>query len=501
MGIIGLATATVLTLAGCTGTANQDAPAGSAPIQETLRVVQGAGPNSFQIGYNNGGQNTIQLSVYDTVIHQLANGDLAPGIATKWDYNEARTQLTLQIRSGLKFTNGETLDAAAVAKSLEATHTGPGTSSDMLYIQSIEAPSASTVVINLSEPNAALVPLLATIDGAIAAPSTIGNTQSATDPIGSGPYKLDKSGTQLGSTYSLTKNDEFWDSQNYPYKKIVYSVMDPTAAFNGLQSGQLDFATVAPDQEKQLPSSQFVTGTDKATTYASIWIADRNGSIVPALANVKVRQAINMVFDRDSLSKLQPGVIHGTNQSYNPNGGAYLKPLASQYSFDVSKARQLMKEAGFADGFSVKMPATQVITGQYQDVITQSLGEIGIKVNWDNVTLTDMINKMISKNYPMYFFPNVFSSSEAQDTQNILKPAFDPFATQTPELKKLVADANASGRPEAFQKVNQYFLDNAWNVPLFVQTFHFAHTKSIGYTPATLYRDMMPPSIFTAPKS
>ena len=490
LGVIGLAAVASLGIAGCT------AATGSPTAHDTLHVAEGGAPNSFEIGHNQGGENTVQLSVYDTVIHQAADGQLLPGLATHWMYNQDRTQLTLTIRTGSKFTDGEPVDAAAVAKSLEADHTGPSTSGDISYVTSIQAPNPTTVVITLSQPNAALVPLLAGIDGAVAAPSTIGSAQSATDPIGSGPYILDEAGTQIGSTYPLTKNDSYWDSKAYPFKTIVYSVLAPTAAFDGLRSGQLDFAQVTPAQAKQLPSAQFVTGVDKATTFGAIWIADRDGKIQPALANLKVREAINMVFDRNSIGNLEPGVLHGTDQLYNPGGGAYIKALAGAYPYNVNEARELMAEAGYAKGFTVTMPAVAVITGQVQSLITQSLGEIGIKVNWQNVTLANIVGNMMTKDYPMYFFPDAWTSSDAQDTQNFLGAAFNPFGNTTPELHNLVAAANTSGTPGAFASVNRYFIENAWFVPLEYNTFYWAHTKWMTYTPPTIYRDQMPPSMF-----
>lgn len=495
-GLVALATSAAFLLTGCTSpapTTNEEAP-------KTLRVPVTAGPNSFAIGYNQGGQNIIQLSVFDTVFTMQKDGSITPGLATKWEYNEDRTKLTLDIRQGGKFSNGEPVDAPAVAKSLEAARTGPTQSSELATMSSVAAPDEKSVVISLSQPDASILPKLATMNGMVAAPSTIGSPDAATKPVGSGPYVIDQERTQFGSKYVVEKNKDYWRAGDYPFETIEYSVIpDPTAAFNGLRSGQLDFAPVSADQAKQLPASQFAMGNDKPTVYGALWIVDREGTILPPLANVKVRQAINMAIDRKSMEKVLPGVSHGLNQVVNPAGQAYSKELESTYSYDLEEARKLMAEAGYKDGFAVTMPST-IASQPYEPVITQSLKDIGITVNWEVVPIADVIAKMMAKTYAMFYFPNVWGASDAQDVQAVTNPGvFNPFANSTPELAKLLTEANASNNPDAFAPVNRYLIQNAWTAPLQYSTLPWAHKTSISYTPPAIYRDMNAPWVWGLP--
>ncbi|MCQ6272304.1 ABC transporter substrate-binding protein [Pseudarthrobacter sp. R1] len=495
-GLAALATSAALLLSGC----SSPAPQTSEEAPTTLRVPVTSAPNSFAIGYNQGGQNIIQLSVFDTVLSMQKDGSIAPGLATKWEYNEDRTKLTLDIRQGSKFSNGEPVDAAAVAKSLEAARTGPTQSNELATMSSVAAPDAKTVVISLSQPDASVLPRLATINGAVAAPSTIGSPDAATKPVGSGPYVLDQERSQSGSKYVVAKNKDYWRAGDYPFETIEYSVIaDPTAAFNGLRSGQLDFAPVTADQAKQLPSSQFAMGSDNPTVIGALWIVDREGTILPPLANIKVRQAINMAFDRNSMEKVAPGVAHGINQAVNPAGKAYSKDLESTYSYNLEEARKLMAEAGFKDGFAVTMPST-IASQQYEPVITQSLKDIGITVNWEVVPITDVVAKILSKTYPMFYFPNAWGASDAQDLQAITNyGVFNPFTTTTPELTKLLSEANASDKADSFAPVNRYLVENAWNAPLQYMTLPWAHKTSISYSPPAIYRDQNAPWVWGLP--
>ena len=119
-----------IVVAGCSGGGgggNTAAPEGD----QTLRLSITAPPSNFSIGNWSGGDSTLFMSVYDTVLHREVDGSVTPGIAEEWEYNADLTELTLHIRDGIEFTNGEALDAQAVADSLEAARTGSSTSANL----------------------------------------------------------------------------------------------------------------------------------------------------------------------------------------------------------------------------------------------------------------------------------------------------------------------------------------------------------------------------------
>ncbi|MFE7978833.1 ABC transporter substrate-binding protein [Streptomyces shenzhenensis] len=474
------ATAT-LALGGCSTYASPDND-----NHHVLRLSARQAPASFAIGAYGGGEVMIQTSIFDTVLAFDMDGKIVPNLAKKFQYNKDRTSLTLDLRDDAEFSNGKAVDAQAVVDSLTATMKAQ-TTAGVVDVKSIKATDKDTVVITLSEPSASLVPSLAGVGGFVAEPSTIGTKAEATRPIGSGPYTLNRDETQIGEKYVLDKVENHWRADDYTFDRIEISVIpDITAAVNGLQSGQLDHVVgLSLDQSKTL-KGQFATGVDNPTTWGSIWIADREGEVVPALGDARVRQAINMALDRSALKRLAPGQRDGVDQIFNVNGGAYLPELKGHYPHDVKAARELMAKAGYSDGFSVTMPST-IASADFEPFLTQSLGKIGITVKWETASLQDIVASLASKKYAMFYFPTTYSGSDALDAESALGPVFNPFGTSTPEETKLLDAANASGARDAFADLNRYFTKEAWFAPVMASTFLWAHSKSVDYTPPALW--------------
>ena len=482
--VTALALVASVALAGCTPSGPDDSNGGE---EQTLRLAVQAPPTSFAIGGWGGGEAYLFLSVYDTILQRAVDGEIEPAIAESWNYSEDSTVLTFDIRDGMEFSDGNPVDAEAVAASLDAARQSPALSGQMSSIAAIEATDESTVVMTLSKPDAALVPLLTGIAGAIGSPEVLTDESSQLEPVGSGAYVLDQDGTTVGSKYTLTRNDDNWNAAAYPYETIEFQVIpDPTAVQNGLKSGQLDFAGVAEDLLSQFPEDKFTTGNSNPQAVGALWLVDREGTIVPALADVRVRQAINLALDRDLItSSLNAGSSTATNQVYSPLGDAFREDLLETYAYDLDEARSLMEDAGYGDGFSVTMPSTSIST-TYESTITQMLGEIGVVVTWESVPFQDFYAKVLGGSYGMFYMFNGLSGSDAQDTLASLQGLFNPFSSTTPELQELIDSANAASladQGEAFGAVNEYFVDEAWYAPIASVTGFYVTTKDVTFTP------------------
>jgi peptide/nickel transport system substrate-binding protein len=488
--------AAALVLSACGGSSTpasgDGADAGSGGEPTTLRLSLQSPPSNFQIGNWSGGDATLFLSAYDTLVHRALDGSVEPAIAQSWEYNEDRTQLTLSIREGMTFTDGTPVDAAAVAASLEAARQGTSTAQNFAAIASVEATDQFTVVVTLSRPDAALVESLAGTGGAIGAPEVLAAEDSKLWPVGSGPYVLSEEESTVGSKYVLEKNDEHWNADAYPYDTVEVSIMpDPTAVSNAILAGQLDYAGLqSADAQAQFPENQFTTGTNNPTAVGALFLVDRAGSIVPALKDARVRRAINMAFDREGIAKnLNPGTNHPTNQMFHPEDEAFSEELLQETPYDLEEAKQLMADAGYADGFSVTMPSTVVSTA-YESVITQSLSDIGIDVTWESVPFQDFYSKVFGGNYGMFFMFNGFGGSAALDYNAFQSGIFNPFHSTTPELEALVAAANAAPEEkqgEAFGALNEYLVDEGWFAPITSVTGFYVVPNTVKYTPPVVF--------------
>ncbi|SBS72195.1 ABC transporter substrate-binding protein [uncultured Microbacterium sp.] len=477
--------AAVIAMSGCAG--GEAAPEAQ---PTTLKLTINTPPSSFAIGNLAGQDATLSLSIYDTLVMRDLNNELVAAAAESWEYSEDRRTLTFDIRDGQEFSDGSPLDADAVVASLDLARTGPSSQAAFASISAIEAPDESTVVITLAEPDAALLPNLARPFGAIGAPSVLTEESSQLSPVGSGPYVLDQDATTVGSEYTLTRNPANWNADAYEFDTVKITVIqDPAAVVSATQTGEIDYALVSPQEVNVFPTSEFASGENLPTAIGGLWIVDRAGSIVPALADLRVRQAINMALDRDGIAEsLGGGTSTATNQVYSPVDGAFSDQLLDVDAYDPAAARKLLAEAGYADGFDITVPST-VISQTFESIITQQLGEVGVRVTWEPVPFQDFYSKVFAGNYGMFFMYNAISGSDALDTSAVLQGVFNPFNSTTPELDSLLDAANVAAeddQPESYRAINEYFVDQAWFAPMSYSSPTYVVTRSVDYTPSTI---------------
>ena len=488
---LALAVVATTALSACTSDSDSSSSGGGSSSGDrsgTLNLATSTPPGDFRIGAWTGGEGYMFLSVYDTLVITDPDGEIAPYAAESWAYDETNTELTLELRDGMTFTDGTPVDAPAVVASLEASRTGVTTSPSFQDVTGIEAPDADTVVITLAAPNPGFLTTLTGVSGAIGATASLDDPAAQLNPVGSGAYTLDQDETVVGSTYVLKRNDDNWNAEAYPFETVRFQVItDPTAVLNALQSGQLDFAGIRGEQVSALDASQFTIGETAPQAVLGLWIVDRAGQVVPALGDVRVRQAINLALDRPTLTEaLGSGVLTPTNQIFDPRGDTYSDELYEEQAFDLDAARDLMSEAGYADGFDVTMPSVAGLTTQFESGMAQQLGEIGIDITYESVSFQDVYAKAGAGNYGMFFLVNGFTGSDASDLTANLSAVFNPFETESPELDQLIDTAYAAPEEEqdaAFRAINEFLVDQGWYAPIGYSTGMFAAAKDIEFTP------------------
>jgi len=429
--------------------------------------------------------------VYDSLLRLSPTADVKPNLATKWSYNAARTVLTMTLRSGVKFTDGTALDATAVKTNLLHTEKGTSEAAGQLKgISGVEVVNATTVAIKLSAPDPSLVPNLGNVAGMIASPKAIAAGTIKTTPVGSGPYTLDKSATTDGSTYTFVRNQDYWNKAAFPFDKIVLKPLtDPTAVLNALRSGQVNGAllasakNVAPAKSSGLTVTKYTSGDVEG-----VYIWDREGKIVKALGDVRVRQALNYAFDRSTIVKTaKQGLGKATTQIFNPGGSAFDSSLDSKYSYDPAKAKQLLAEAGYPNGFSVTVPDVSSVFPDQQAAMVQQLEDIGIKVKVDKIPVTQFISALLAGKYPLSYM--TLASFRPWDTIQIevAKSAlWNPLHSSDPKVTDLITKAqSATGAAQdaLFKQLNTYLVDQAWNAPWDSVEATYATTKGVTFTP------------------
>ncbi|MGK3956385.1 ABC transporter substrate-binding protein [Arthrobacter sp. R4] len=477
-----------LALTGCGGASETKTnnAEGAKATDATLTFGVQAPPNSFDPAQiHDGTQRYVWGSIYDTLIYNDNEGKLQPSAAESWEYSDDARTLTLKLRDDMKFSDGDPVTSKAVKVTLERTKNTAGPQqSNLGAVESIDTPDDHTAVLNLNRPDPNLLVALSFGSGVIADPDTINDEKSALDPVGSGPYVLNKTQTVNGNKYVLDRRDDHWNAEAYPFKTItVRAIQDRTALFNALKTGELDAGTVDANQAKQLGGGALKTTEVKGNTVGQIVLADRNGEVAPPLADVRVRQAINHAFDRQKIiDALYQGQGSPTTQIFNPMQPAYDEELNKKYEFNVQEAKRLLKEAGYPDGFSLTMPANLAVQ-QIQPTLTQTLADIGIKVEWEPVPAQSSGQ---TTRWGMYFNQGAVAP---QSRTTVLyfreNGSHNPFKVKDPELDSLMEKLATETDPEAANKIyrdiNKFAIDKAWFAPIYLQTSVWATKKEVDF--------------------
>lgn len=410
-------------------------------------------------------------AVYDTVLRADPDGTIVEGLATAWSYDETNTVLTLTIRDGVTFTDGTALDADAVAQNILRFRDGNSPDKSRLTdVADAKAVDATTVQVTLSAPNPAILTYMSQDAGLVESPAAFGNSDLQTNPVGSGPYILDTAKTVIGTSYAYTANPDYWDEESRHYDSLQLNVYaDSTALVNALKGGQVNASTTVDNNDlKEIEASGF-TANPLELNWAGLILFDRGGTLAPELADVRVRQAINFAFDKESLLKaVGQGYGTVTTQIFPTNSAAYDPALDSAYDYDPAKAKALLADAGYPNGFTLNMPSTALLGSSTFTLIEQQLKDVGISVNYTDAG-NNFLSDIIAAKYPATFMmlqqdPDwALINFELTDTAT-----FNSFKYADPKVAELATTIRSATGDEydaAVKELNTYIVDQAWFAP------------------------------------
>jgi len=469
--------ALTLLVAGCGGSSGGSSSNSSGSSGEKDKLVLGM--NADLNGWSPDGhpsyQNWAYDGVYDRLVKCQPDGTLTPAAASTWETSKDNKSFTAHLRPGMKYTDGTPVDAASVEASFKLLSKS---ASDRYGGITFTSPDANTVTITWADPQ----PLMNTrvCSPYIASAKYLASGDLKTSPVGSGPYTFDKAGTTAGSVYELVKNEKFYDAKSYPYKRVELRVItSETASLNALKTGQIDgtVITSATSDEAKRSGLKILS---QFTGQTQFLLADHLGKKIPALGNVDVRRAINMVFDKQQIAdKLFGGHAKPIYQTFREGSEAYVD-TADPYPYDVEKAKALMKQSGFGNGFTLTLPT---MDGQPWTVmlpyITQQLALLNIKVKQKALTGPNAITDLLSGDYPAPLWGLGSPSSLEDITIQVLPSGFWNVMHQ-PDAKvdalwKQIMTGDQQQKVAAQQEIGKYVLDQAWFAPLITTEGFYAY--------------------------
>ena len=416
-------------------------------------------------------------AVYDTLLHATPAGVVEPWLATSYTWNKPRTVMTLQLEKGVKFTDGTKFDAKVAAENLLAFKTGQSpNASDLALVTAAKPAGAYTLKIHLSAPDPALPLYLTQNPGLIESAKGLTSKNANTVPDGSGPYIYQAKSSVPGSTWVFTKNKHYWAPSQQHYAKLVIKYYStPQAMLDAMQGHQINVANtpLTNSDAGQIKSAGFRLVPEYGGWEGMLTI-DRAGKITPAFGNVMVRQAINYALNRAALNQVaEDGAGQLTTQIFAPSSPAYVKSLDKAYPYNPAKAKALLAQAGYANGFSFTMPTIPVFPTAAYTLVQQELAAVGITANLAPASLSTYITDELTPQWsaPLMSLqedPTPFMVAQFQIAPN---SAWNPFHSSSPTLNKYLhevqyAKTTAAG-DKAAQAVNEYLVKNAWFDPWF----------------------------------
>ena len=324
------------------------------------------------------GKREIFFNIFEGLVKAAPDGSFVPSLAESWEISDDATTFTFKLRDGVKFHNGSELTAEDVIFTLDkcrGAETGVPLLAAYSEIESVTSPDAKTVEIKLKNPN---IEYLAYLNTAII-PHDYADQD--TSPVGTGPYKFKSRAVQ--ENIVLEKFEDYWGEPGY-LDEVTFKIIENTDALvMALRSGSVDLSVHRVASDVKEIGDEYELLESPTNLIQALYL---NNAVEP-LNDLRVRQALNYAVNvEDVMLIVNDGLGTPIGSSIYPAFGKYFMPeLADAYPYNPEKAKELLSEAGYPDGFSLTItaPSNYVVHVNTAQVIAEQLKAVGIdaKIN------------------------------------------------------------------------------------------------------------------------
>ena len=471
--VVVLSLVMVFTLAACGGGSgdteivNNPEPAGEPVYGGEITVGVTADLDSSldpHVSSSSAGTREILFNVFEGLMKPDSEGNLEPAIAESFTVNDAADEYTFVLRQGVKFHNGNDVTIDDVVWSLSRAaglETGEPLVSDVANIASVTAKDDKTVVIGLKVPD---TEFLAHITTAIIPK----DSDPASDPIGTGPYKF--AGRKVQESITFEKFADYWGEEPYLDKVTLQVIDNAETLVMSLKSGAVDMAThLVYSQVKELTDLNIYEGASNAVQGLYL-----NNAVKP-LDDPLVRQALSYAIDKQAIVDLAfdgHGTLVGSSM-FPALKKYFMEDLTNYYTPDVDKAKELLAEAGYENGFNLEItvPSNMQQHVDTAQVIVEQLQAVGITANINQVEWNTWLEDVYrGRNYQSTIVSfdahgvaasdmlARFQSDNGKNISNFASEAYDAA------YKKAVSTTDDAVQTEAFKECEKILTEEAANV-------------------------------------
>ena len=435
----------------------------------------------------------VEKHIFEGLIAYDENMNIVPVLAKSWSVSEDGTEYTFKLRKGVVFHDGTPFNAYAVKKTFDYILTHNVAYRKKLfepYIKSVEVVDDYTVKFVLKFPFAPFLNFLCHPAAMIMSPKAIEKYDDPSElskhPVGTGPFKLKE--WIPGERIVLVKNENYW-RKGYPKLDGIIFMPIPEGVTRALkvQTGSADIAVNIPVVLAEKLEKSRNIDVVKAPTLRVVFIGF-NLKRKP-FDDVRVRKALNYAIDKKTLCKT---IMRGIATPSDSPVSAFIKDHypTGGYPYDPQKAKELLKEAGYPNGFSVELITPK---GRYpQDyetaiAIQSMLKKIGVKVKVTTMEWPTYVSRVLkTDDYDMHLLGWSPSTGEAIWVLDPLLTKGSIFNTtyyHNPKFEELLEKAKKEMDPkkrhELLAEAQKIVVDDAPWIFLYNIYQIFAKSKSL----------------------
>jgi peptide/nickel transport system substrate-binding protein len=477
-------------------------------------VLAGKRDNSIRFAYDQVPENVdpyfnnvrigviIAHHVWDTLIYRDPKTNEYKGqLATAWRWVNDKT-LELDLRQGVKFHNGEEFDADDVVYTLNFVSDPANrstTQANVNWIERAEKVEKFKVRIHLKRTFPAAIEYLA---GPLAIHPNeyyqrVGPQGMNERPVGSGPYRVVEHAQ--GRHIRLERNPDYFRDSPKPQPTIgrvdIRFIPDRQTQVAETLAGGIDFImNVAPDQANQMRAMRNLTVESGETMrIVFLQLASTERTPAPQLRDIRVRRAINHAIDRAAMVKNLVGEgARVLNTICFPSQFGCTDEGAQRYAYDPARARALLAEAGFPNGFEIDLFSYR--ERNQAEAMIGYLREVGIRANLRFMQYAAFRDQL--RGHRAAFAHQTWGSFSVNDV-SASTPVFYKFedddVTRDPEVRDLLERGDSAvdpaARRAAYRQALALIADRAYAVPLYSLTTFYVYTNELAFTP---YPDELP---------
>lgn len=429
----------------------------------------------------------ILLQVFDTLLTLDENNKLAPNLATEW---KALDELTWQfkLRNDVKFHNGEPFNAEAVKFSIERLF-DPDVASpivELRYVTDVEVVDEFTVNIKTESADPLIPAKLTLFPGTMVPPQYIkevGDDGFGQKPVGTGPFKFVE--WVKDDHVTLERNADYWGEKAKVDRLIFQAIPNDATRVAALQAGDVDvIANVPADSIPALIASPGMKLSSVPGIRAYFVSLNANNPDSP-LSKKEVRQAVNYAIDVDTLIATVLGGHAVKIPTLIPQDMFGFTDTVTPYEYDPEKAKQLLAEAGYPNGFEVGLDVSA--EKDVAQAIAGMLDKVGIKVTVNVLEYGTFLEQLRAQTLSdMYLIGNTAWTLDAANNLQSYARSDRRYARQSDaEMDELVlveeTSVDSAERLAAFKRIQEILKEEAYYGYLYKQNQVFAMSDKVDW--------------------